>query len=387
MTLICDDAGPEAIGGVMGGEHSGCTEETTNVFVEAAYFDPTRTAPPGASSRSTPTRATASSAGSTPPSLWGMEMATRLILDLCGGEPSELVIAGAVPDTARAYALDPRGRLAGGHGDPAETQVATLEALGFTVRTPAATGVFSVRRRAGGPTCRARPIWSRRSPASPRSPSSGPKPMPRGAEGALGPALTPRQRRIRRVRRALAAQGLNECVTYSFVSETEAALFGGGGAEMALENPISSEMSHMRPSALPHLLAAAARNQARGADGVALFEVGPGLHGPEPGEQPNVAVGLRSAHARRANGPARAAAAMLTRAALGADRKHIVGATVFDVFDGAKASAQLGEGRKSVALSVRLQPRQQTFTEEEIAAIGASIVTAVARATGGVLRS
>jgi phenylalanyl-tRNA synthetase beta chain len=118
------------------------------------------------------------------------------------------------------------------------------------------------------------------------------KPMSRGVEGVTASKLTPMQKRERATRRSLAGQGFNECETYSFVGADEAALFGGGDDAVRVENPISSEMSHLRPDPLPGLLAAAARNQARGFNDLALFEVGPGFTGGEPGEQRQVASGI-----------------------------------------------------------------------------------------------
>jgi phenylalanyl-tRNA synthetase beta chain len=502
MTLICDDAGPEGIGGVMGGEHTGCTEATTDVFIEAAYFDPTRTAATGRKLRIRSDARYRFERGIDPAfTRDGLELATRLILDICGGEPSEVVTAGAVPDTARAYPLDPArvSSLVGMDIPPAQ-QVTTLEALGFAVEK--ADFGYSVTPPTWRPDVLGEADLVEEVARIASLSKLAAKPMRRGSEGTLGAALTPMQRRLRMVRRSLAAQGLNECVTYSFVGQRDAALFGGGGEAMALENPISSDLSHMRPSALPHLIAAAARNQARGFDTVALFEVGPGFHGGEPGEQSELAVALRAgftaprdwAGSRRAvdlwdaradaeavlaacgvaadkvqiardvpdwlhpgraaalklgpkttlalfgelhprvlaamdlKGPAvaclvhlaevpfpkarsatrpalgmadlqpverdfafvvdaRVEAATLLKAARGADRKAIVDASVFDVFDGPRAAAALGEGRKSVALTVRLQPESRSFTDDEIAAIGARIVSAVTQATGGTLRA
>ena len=502
MTLICDAAGPEGIGGVMGGEHSGCTETTTSVFIEAAYFDPTRTAATGRKLRINSDARYRFERGIDPAfTRDGLEMATRLILDICGGEASEVVVAGQVPDTHRRYGLDPaRVSSLVGMDIPAETQVATLRALGFTVANGGAA--YTVSPPSWRPDVQGEADLVEEVARIASLSKLEAKPLPRGSQGALGAALTPMQRRVRLVRRTLAAQGLHECVTYSFVSEPLAALFGGGGALMALDNPISSDLSHMRPSALPHLLAAAARNQARGVDAIALFEVGPGFHGAEPGEQTEMAAAVRvgftaprdwagsrravdlwdaradaeaalaacgvsadklqisrdvpdwlhpgrsgalklgpkttlalfgelhpralaaldlrgpavvclvhlaeapSPKARSATRPAlvapdlqaverdfafvvdaRVEAAALLRAARGADRKAIVDASVFDVFDGPRAAAQLGEGRKSVALSVRLQPEARSFTDEEIAAIAAKVVAAVQTATGGTLRS
>ena len=503
MTLVCDDAGPEGIGGVMGGAHSGVTEATTDVFVEAAYFDPTRTAATGRKLKIASDARYRFERGVDPAfTIPGMEMATRLILELCGGEASELVVAGAVPETARGYPLDPArvSSLVGMEIAP-ETQRATLEALGFAVE-PAEGGRYAVSPPSWRPDVKGEADLVEEVARVASLTKLESRPLPRASDRALAPTLTPRQRRMRRVRRALADQGLNECVSYAFCSEREAALCGGGGAAMALDNPISSELTHMRPSALPPLLAAAARNQARGADALALFELGAGFHAPDPGDQADVAVALRAGftearewsgvrrpvdrwdaradaeaelaacgvaldklqvareapgflhpgrsaalklgpkltlawfgelHPRaleamdvrgpavaalvfadaapwpKAKGAARAAldtsdlqaverdfafvvdarveAADLLRAARGADKALIVDAGVFDVFAGDRAEAQLGEGRKSVALWVRLQPRARTLTDAEIEAVSAKIVAAAEAATGAVLRA
>jgi len=327
------------------------------------------------------------------------------------------------------------------------------------------------------------------------------KPIARAHSGVSPRTLTPMQKRESVARRNLAALGLNEIVSYSFISEPQARLFGGGDPALKLENPISSEMSDMRPSLLPGLLAAAARNQARGFADLGLFEVGPAFHGGEPGEQSLQAAAVRVGataprnwagtrrpldlydakadaeavlaaigapvdkltiareapewfhpgrsgalklgpktvlavfgelhprvlQAMELRGPAVAACLMLEavppkkaksaarpalavsdfqaverdfafvvderveadtilRAAKGAEKKLIEAVSVFDVFQGARAAEQLGAGKKSVAISVRLQPTDATLTEAEIEAVGTRVVAAVAKATGGMLR-
>jgi len=309
------------------------------------------------------------------------------------------------------------------------------------------------------------------------------------------------QKRSGLARRALAAQGYDECVTYTFVDEAHAKLFGGGTPEMKLENPISSEMSEMRPSPLPALVAAASRNQSRGFPDLALFEVGQAFSGPNPGEEAALACGVRigasgprswksgrnavtmfdakadleavlaalgapverlmidrdvpswyhpGRAARLKLGPKvvvaefgelhpkvlkamdiggaavafsinlealpfrkakskarpklelndlqsverdfafvvdeRVEAETLRKAARAADKALITDVAVFDVFEGAKATAQLGEGKKSIAISVSLQPKDKTFTDEQIEAIAAKIVASVEKAAGATLR-
>lgn len=501
MTVICDDAGPEGIGGVMGGLHSGCTEDTTDVFIEAAYFDPVRTAATGRKLRIHSDARYRFERGIDPAFTQdGMEMATRMVLDLCGGDASNLVIAGAVPQTARSYPL--RGnRIETLVGMPVslDEQERILTDLGFDVTREGegfSVAVPSWRPDVQGEADLVEEIARVSSLTKLQS-----QPLPRRSAGVARATLTPMQKRVAGARRVLAAQGMNECVTYSFIAEAEAKAFGGGDAALKLENPISSEMSDMRPSPLPGLMAAASRNRARGFADLALFEVGNGFLGAEPGEERILAAGLRLGSsaprewtgARRAvdffdargdveallaalgapvdrmqvdravpewlhpgrsanfklgpknliatfgelhpkalaafdlSGPAvgfvvhleaipfpkaktRARPALertnlqaverdfafvvdartetdaIRKAVKSAEKALIDGITVFDVFDGAAAASQLGEGRKSVAVSVRLQPKDKTFTDEQIEAIGAKIVASVEKATGASLR-
>jgi phenylalanyl-tRNA synthetase beta chain len=291
MTVICDATGPVSIGGVMGGESTGCDENTTDVYIEAAYFDPVRTAATGRKLKIVSDARYRFERGIDPASaVEGIELATRIIHDICGGEPSEITVSGAVPDTARAYPLRPeRVESLVGMTIPEAEQVRTLEALGFTVSRDG-DGL-----RASPPSWRpdirgeADLVEEIARIASMTKLQSRPLP-PTGDCPALPAGLA----RARAVRRTLAAAGLAECVTYSFCAQAQAALFGGGGDALALDNPISSDLSHMRPSPLPNLLAAAARNQARGQGEIALFEVGPAFDGGEPGEQRDVAAGLRA---------------------------------------------------------------------------------------------
>ncbi|MGL4311675.1 MAG: phenylalanine--tRNA ligase subunit beta [Paracoccaceae bacterium] len=489
MTVIVDDAGVEALGGVMGGEASGCSEATVNVFVEAAYFDPIRTAATGRALKINSDARYRFERGIDPAfTAEGMELATRMILDLCGGEASEVVVAGKAPDTSRSYRLD-TDRVVGlvGMEIPAETQRATLHALGFTLNGDMATPpswrpdvlgeadlVEEVARIASLTKLQGRPLL-RRNPGVPQ------------------PILTAMQIREKAARRTLAALGYNECLTYSFIDAGAAALFGGGADATRVDNPISSEMTHLRPSLLPGLLAAAARNQARGFADLALFEVGPVFAGGEPGEQRVLAAGLlvgqavgREVHGGRrpmdtfdakadaeavlaalgapakvqfgrkaadcwhpgrsaqiqlgpkvlatfgelhprvlramdVKGPAVAfvveladipapkvktptrpaltlsdlqgverdfafvvpsetEALVLVNAAAGADKALIESVRVFDQF------TEMGNGHKSLALTVRLQPTERTLTDEEIAGVSAKIVEKVTKATGGTLR-
>jgi phenylalanyl-tRNA synthetase beta chain len=430
----------------------------------------------------------------------GMEAATRMILDLCGGEASELVVAGKVPEWRRSYRLrKERAATLGGVDVPPADQRRILEALGFAVEDHGAT--FEVappswRQDIHGEADLVEEIgriWGYDRIAA--------VPMPR--DTALpAPALTPAQRRVRDARRALAGLGLVEAVTFSFMQKSVAALFGGTNPTLELLNPISSDLDFMRPTIVPNLLLAARRNADRGLGGSALCEVGPQFADDTPAGQSMMATGLRSGDAaprswgakQRAvdaldakadalallqslgapvenlqttrDAPSwyhpgrsgclrlgakvvavfgelnpRVLAAMdvrmpavafevtidavpmpkakagrarqllklaalqpverdfaflvdsavesekLVRAIRGvakeiATQAAILSVGVFDVYEG----KGLPEGRKSVALSVRLQPAERTLTDAEIDAIGQRMVAAAAKATGAALR-
>ncbi|PQO24942.1 phenylalanine--tRNA ligase subunit beta [Rhodobacteraceae bacterium WD3A24] len=288
MMVISDDTGPESIAGIMGGAATGCTGETTNVFLESAYWDPITIAATGRALKITSDARYRFERGVDPAFTEpGLEAATAMIVDICGGEPSNVVRDGAVPDTARDYPFDPRRVVSlVGMDIPAAEQRATLQALGFTLRDGTASP----------------PTWRPdiQDPAdlveevarvASLSRLEG-QPMPRPQVGVPDPVLTRLQRREGAARRQLAALGYNECVTYSFIDADAAAIFGGGGDDVRLDNPISSEMTHLRPDLLPGLLRAAARNQARGFMDLALFEVGAAFDGGEPGEQHLQAAGI-----------------------------------------------------------------------------------------------
>ncbi|MDP2064007.1 MAG: phenylalanine--tRNA ligase subunit beta [Phaeovulum sp.] len=496
MMLISDDEQPESLAGIMGGEHSGCTEATRDVFVESAYWDPITIAATGRALKISSDARYRFERGVDPAfTLPGLELATQMVLELCGGEASDIAMDGAVPDTRRAYKLDPaRVQSLVGMEIPEATQRATLEALGFVIEgnmvTPPswrpdvlgeADLVEEVARIASLTKLKGRPLA-------------------RETTGVPKPILTPMQMREKAARRMLAALGYNECVSYSFIDAASARLFGGGQDACLIENPISSEMTHLRPDLLPGLLAAAARNQARGFADLALFEVGPAFSGGEPGEQqlqatallvgasaprdafgsrrpvdlydakadaeavlaavgaptrmqitrklpvwwhpgrsgamalgPNTLCAFGEVHPRvlrdmGVKGPAvaftlyaekvpfpklktptrpalelsdlqaverdfafvvdaRVEALVAVNAAAGADKGLIESVRVFDQFTGDKAEAQMGAGKKSIALSVRLQPRDKTLTEAEIEAVSARIIEKVTKATGGALRS
>lgn len=489
---ISDDNGVESIAGIMGGEHSGVTEETVNVFVESAWWDPVQIALTGRALKINSDARYRFERGVDPEfTPMGLEHAVRMIVDHAGGEASEMVVAGGVPNFARAYKLDAkRVQSLVGMDIPESEQRQTLTALGFRMEGDMAH-VPSWRSDVQGEADLVEEVARIASLTKLEG-----KPLRRASAGVPKPILTPLQVRTSVARRMAASLGYNECVTYSFIDQKAATLFGGGTDATRLENPISSDMSHMRPDLLPGLLRAAARNQARGFADLALFEVGTAFHGGEPGEQ-HVALsgvligrnGPKDVHgASRAvdvfdakadieailasvGAPARvqimrngaewwhpgrhgqiclgpkkvlgifgelhpkilremdikgAAVAFtiyleeiplpkntsasrpaleaselqaverdfafvvnadvealtLVNAALGSDKALIEDVRVFDEFIG----GSLGEGKKSLAITVRLQPKEATLTEKDLEAVSAKIVEKVTKATGGTLR-
>jgi phenylalanyl-tRNA synthetase beta chain len=295
MTVVADDDGPVGLGGVIGGESTACTADTVNVFLESALFDPVRTATTGrklnidSDARHRFERGV-DPAGAEP----GMEIASRMILDLCGGEASAPVFAGAEPDWRRAVPFRPtRVHALGGLDVVKDECRAILGALGFDSAGDGETLDVSVppwRADIDGEADLVEEVLRVKGYAA-----IPPVSMPR--EGALPqPAVTPGQRRVRLARRVLAARGLDECVTWSFLGAAEAKTFGGGAPELKLDNPISSELTDMRPSLLPNLIAAIGRNVARGFDDLAFFEVGPIYADDTPEGQATVAGGARRGH-------------------------------------------------------------------------------------------
>ncbi len=499
--LISDDAGPESIAGVMGGLPTGCTEETVNVFLESALWDPITTAKTGRRLKIISDARYRFERGVDPAfTVRGLDIAVNLILDICGGEASDLVSDGQIPSADRVFKL-PISRvekLIGMEIEP-ETQRRILRDLGFKADQEADFFVVtppSWRPDIGGPTDLVEEIARVASLTKLKG-----QPMPRAAVGVARPILTAAQRREQACRRTFAALGYNECVTYSFVDSELARWFSDGTPAVELENPISSELTVMRPDLLPGLVKAALANQARGFNDLALFEVGPVFHGAEAGNQSACAsallVGRRSPrephHAMRSidlfdakadvetvlstllpgvkprymrnapswwhpqrsglaflqpgkplavfgelnpkllrkfglkgpvsamtlfldalpmpkrKGKARAAfqpstlqhvdrdfafvvgqrveAATVTGAVLGSKyRKLVSSVQVFDEYSGTAAEAQLGEGNKSLAVSVRLQPEKSAFKEVELEAICSEIAQKVESTTGGSLR-
>lgn len=283
MTVIADDVAVHDIGGIMGGEHSGASETTTDVLIECAYFTPEAIAKTGQKLNLTSDARQRFERGVDPAFLDdGLSIATQLVLDHCGGTPSAITRAGTPPTDPRTIAFDPEHtRTLGGLEVAADKQRDILASLGFTSPNPNWADSENDILRLIIPWEITVPSWRRDIEGSADLveevvriygidlvPST---PLPR-ADGVAKPTATPEQMIERKARRAAAARGLNEAVTWSFISEAEAAKVGGG--EWTLANPISEDMKVMRPSLLPGLLAAAQRNADRGASSIRLFEVG-----------------------------------------------------------------------------------------------------------------
>ncbi|MEZ5710237.1 MAG: phenylalanine--tRNA ligase subunit beta [Blastomonas sp.] len=270
MTVIADDRDVHDIGGIMGGEHSGCADGTTDVLIECAYFDPEHIARTGQRLMLTSDARQRFERGVDPAFLeTGLAIATRLILAHCGGTASGVTRAGQPPAETRTIAYDPAHCLAlGGIDVPGDEQAAILERLGFAVETGTVwqVGIPTWRRDVIGSADLVEEVV--RIVGLDAVPST---PLPR-APGVAKPTARADQLVERRIRRLGAARGLNEAVNWSFISEREAAPFGGGA--WVLANPISEDLKVMRTSLLPGLLAAAQRNMDRGADSIRLFEVG-----------------------------------------------------------------------------------------------------------------
>ncbi|PKU22743.1 phenylalanine--tRNA ligase subunit beta [Telmatospirillum siberiense] len=295
MTVIADDAGPQALGGVIGGEATSVSAGTTDVFLEAALFDPMRTAATGRRLAIESDARYRFERGIDPAFVVsGMELATRMIIELCGGEASQPVIVGKAPAESAPITFRPhRVEQLGGVSVPEEAMVAALEALGCKlskVGTSYAVVPPSWRADVTGEHDLVEEVI--RIHGYDHIPTVS---MPRPS--VVRPVLTAAQRQANWVRRGLAARGLVETVTWSFLPSSLAGLFGGGKAELTLANPISSDLDSMRPSVLANLVAAAGRNADRGFRDISLFELGPEFNGDQPGDQRLVAAGIRAGRA------------------------------------------------------------------------------------------
>ncbi len=271
MTVIADDAGIHDVAGIMGGAHSGCSGSTTDVLLEIAYFDPVRIGDTGRKLNLTSDARARFERGVDPAFLdTGLELLTDLIVGSCGGEPSMVVRAGEPPVAAKVIAYNPAmAETLGGVAIAAEEQRAILRALGFVSDARWNVIVPSWRPDIDGAADLVEEVVRIRGLDKVCA-----APLPR-ADGVARPTATPAQKQERRVRRAAAARGLNEVVTWSFLPQADAAVFSDEGARLwVLQNPISEDMKAMRPSLLPGLLSAARRNLDRGAEGLRLFELG-----------------------------------------------------------------------------------------------------------------
>ena len=299
--VICDDKGVESIAGVMGGEQSGCDENTTDVLIESALWDPNNIARTGRSLGIVTDARYRFERGVDPAfCIPGAELATHLVLELCGGEPSELLVAGTVPNSERAieFPFSEVMRLTGVSLTESEMS-GILEKLGFTLMAQATNaGRVHVKIPSWRPDVEGKADLVEEIIRIAGIDKVVSTPMLREQPGVARPVLTLLQKRTRLARRALASRGLVEAVTWSFISKDRAALFGGGALALALANPIAADLSDMRPSLLPGLAAAAQRNADRGLGDVALFEVGQVFRGDGEKDQRMNAAGLRRASAR-----------------------------------------------------------------------------------------
>lgn len=298
MVVIADDDGVESIAGVMGGEHSGCDETTTDVLVESALWNALNIARTGRALGISSDARYRNERGIDPDfTRPGLDLATQMILDLCGGEPSEMVFAGDLPESGRAidFPWSEVRRLTGLELPQVEMRLA-LTSLGFHVSG------------AGDRVKVAPPSWRGdvegkadlveeilRIAGLDRVDSV---PLPRIKGEVVKPVLTVLQKRTRQAKRLLASRGLVEAVTWSFISHEAAKLFGGGSRKLVLANPIAADLSDMRPSLLPGLIRSAQANADRGFGDVALFEVGQIFQSDEPEGQLIAAAGLRRGTAR-----------------------------------------------------------------------------------------
>lgn len=501
MCVIADESGPESLSGIMGGEESGCTEETVNVLVESALWEPLNIARTGRDLGIITDARYRFERGVDPAFMEpGLDHAVTLVQEICGGEISQAVIAGEVPQPELVidFPFSEVKRLTGLAVSKEESTV-ILRRLGFEIEgndEKAAVKVPSWRPDVEGKADLVEEVMRIHGVNE-----IAPQPLP-ASDSVKRKILTEGQIRTRDARRALAVRGMLESVTWSFIPAEHAKLFGGGEGALKLANPIASDMSDMRPSLLPSLAVAAQRNADRGYGDVAIFEVSHVYHGEKPDQQKRVAAGIRRGTAKLTGGgrhwqqaaepvsvfdakadalavlealgldtgkvqivnagpdwyhPGRRGqvqlgpklvlatfgefhpmtlealdvsgplcgfevwldalpqpkkkstktkppltisdlqavkrdfafvldatqdAAGLLRAAAGAEKKLITNVDVFDVFEG----ASLGEGKKSVAIEVTIQPIDKTLTDEEIDAISQKIIDNVGKSTGGVLR-
>ncbi len=504
--VIADDDGIESIGGIMGGEHSGCDENTIDVLIESALWDPMNIAKSGRSLGIITDARYRFERGVDPEYMVpGLERATQLVLDICGGTAAKTDVVGYAGYTAKIvdFPVSEVKRLTGLEVS-AEESISILTGLGFGVEGSGervSVSVPSWRPDVDGKADLVEEVMRIHG-------VDNIKPQPIESIGAVnGKILTTLQIRTRLAKRALASRGMLEAVTWSFISKAQATLFGGGAESLSLANPIAADMSDMRPSLLPGLLTAAQRNADKGFGDVAIFEVSGTYENDTPAGQRRVAGGIRRGTASlagagrswsnaakgggkpvdvfdakadaiavleacgvpmgnvqfEAGGPSwyhpgrsgtiklgpkivlghfgefhpkvlealdvsgalagfevyvdampepkkkatRTKAALelspfqavkrdfafvvdksveagaILKAASSADRKLVTGVNVFDIFEG----ASVGEGKKSVAIEVVIQPAERTLTDEDFEVLTGKIIANVTKNTGGVLRA
>jgi len=297
ICVIADDQGVESLSGIMGGEATGCSEATTDVLIESALWEPLNIAQTGRKLGINSDARYRFERGVDPAFMApGLELATHMVMELCGGAPSEAVVAGSAepPERVIDFPLSELLRLAG-LDLPLPEMRRVLDRLGFFVagqgeRVKVAVPSWrpDVHGKADLVEEVVRILGVDRVPATP---------FDRG-EAPRKPVLTPIQVRTRKAKRALAARNLMEAVTWSFIAGKPAELFGGGKAELKLANPIAADLSDMRPSLIPGLVAAAQKNADRGFADAGLFEVGQVFRGDQPADQFTAAAGIRRALAK-----------------------------------------------------------------------------------------
>ena len=292
---ITDDSGILGLGGIVGGTTTGCDEDTTEILIEAAYFDPLTIR------RSAKRLGVNSDAKyrfergvDTGFLMGGMELATQMVLDICGGKASDVVVAGDIPTPPPAIKFDTvlNERLTGLKLSDKEMSK-ILTNLGFSVGKDWSVKVPTWRRDCSEGADLVEEIARIHGFHNLEAVSLPPLP------GRREPTATLTQNRTRLARRALAARGLSEAITWSFVLQDHAKVFGGGDDKMLLDNPISSDLDCMRPTALIHLLLAGQRNADKGYPNAALFELGPIYRGIEPDEQALSIAGMRRTETQR----------------------------------------------------------------------------------------
>jgi phenylalanyl-tRNA synthetase beta chain len=292
VCVIADDHGVESLAGIMGGEASGCSAETTDVLIESALWNEINIAQSGRKLGINTDARYRFERGVDPAFMVpGLELATKLVMEFCGGSPSEIVVVGNRfgDDRIIDFPLSEVKRLAGIEVPLPEVRL-ILHRLGFSVagqgevvKVAVPSWRTDVHGKADIVEEIVRIVGVDKVPMTPFERGDAPR----------KPVLTQIQNRTRRVKRALAARGLTEAVTWSFVSKQSAEAFGGGQSELALANPIAADLSDMRPSLLPGLIAAAQANADRGLPDLALFEVGQIFKGDRPQDQFVAASGVR----------------------------------------------------------------------------------------------